>query len=178
MVICLEQGETCIWPSWCHCHSLSLASVKSRLVLPFWYQLTRVVPEKGPLNVCVCGVVKVTQRNCLTLYLLGAAQPFAVSAAAICHSVQINGNVVYYVFIAFSAMTLLVGCQEEHPACKNWLMRCWCGYLSGSRCGLFAYGPADATAILKPYCLLPYLNPDWFYHYGTGLTRLSWKRGR
>jgi len=24
--------QTCIWPSWCHCHSLSLASVKSRLV--------------------------------------------------------------------------------------------------------------------------------------------------
>ena len=32
----------------------SLASVKSRLVLPFWYWLTRVVPEKGPLNGCVC----------------------------------------------------------------------------------------------------------------------------
>ena len=45
--------QTCIWPSWCHCHSLSLASVKSRLVLPFWYRLTRVVPEKGPLNGCV-----------------------------------------------------------------------------------------------------------------------------
>ena len=24
------------------------------MVLPFWYRLTRVVPEKGPLNVCVC----------------------------------------------------------------------------------------------------------------------------
>jgi len=35
-------------------HSLSLASVKSRLVLSSWYRLTRVVPEKGPLNVCVC----------------------------------------------------------------------------------------------------------------------------
>ena len=39
--------QTCIWPSSCHCHSLSLASVRSRLVLPFWYWLTRVVPEKG-----------------------------------------------------------------------------------------------------------------------------------
>ena len=29
--------------------SLFLASVKSILVLPFWYRLTRVVPEKGPL---------------------------------------------------------------------------------------------------------------------------------
>ena len=41
-------------PSWCHCHSLSLASVKSRLVLPFWYRLTWAVPEKGPLKTCVC----------------------------------------------------------------------------------------------------------------------------
>ena len=45
-----SEVQTCIWPSWCHCHSLSLASVKSRSVLPFWYRLTRVVPEKGPLN--------------------------------------------------------------------------------------------------------------------------------
>ena len=49
-----SEVQTCIWPSWCHCHSLSLASVKSRLVLPFWYRLTRVVPDKGPLNGCVC----------------------------------------------------------------------------------------------------------------------------
>ena len=46
--------QICMWPSWCHCHSLSLASVKSRLVLTFWYRLTRVVPDKGPLNGCVC----------------------------------------------------------------------------------------------------------------------------
>ena len=37
-----SEVQTCIWPSWCHCHSLSLASVKSRLVIPFWYRLTRV----------------------------------------------------------------------------------------------------------------------------------------
>jgi len=49
-----SKVQTCIWPCWCHCHSLCLASVKSRLVLPFWYRLTRVVPDKGPLNGCVC----------------------------------------------------------------------------------------------------------------------------
>jgi len=49
-----SEVQTCICPSWCHWHSLSLASVKSRLVLPFWYWLTRVVPEKGPLKGCVC----------------------------------------------------------------------------------------------------------------------------
>ena len=30
------------------------ASVKSRLVLPFWYRFTWVVLVKGPLNGCVC----------------------------------------------------------------------------------------------------------------------------
>ena len=80
-------------------------------------------------------------------------------------------------FFAFSALTLLVGRQEELPACKNWVMRCWCGYLSGARCRLFAYGPTDATAIPKPHHLLPHLNPDWSYLSGTGLPRLSLKRG-
>jgi len=27
---------------------------------------------------------------------------------------------------------------------------------------LFAYDPADATAIPKPHHVLPHLNPDWF----------------
>jgi len=30
-----SEVQTCIWPIWCHCHTLSLASVKSGLVLPF-----------------------------------------------------------------------------------------------------------------------------------------------
>ena len=61
--VCSEV-QTCIWPSWCHCHSLSLSSVKSRLVLPFWYRLTWVVLEKGPLNVCVCVCVRACVRAC------------------------------------------------------------------------------------------------------------------
>ena len=51
------------WPSWCHCHSLSLASVKSRFVLPFWYRLTCVVLDKGALNGCVC--VLLTEGHCI-----------------------------------------------------------------------------------------------------------------
>ena len=49
---------------------------------------------------------------------------------------------------AFSALTLLVGCQVEHLACKKW---------SGTKCKLFAYCPADATAIPKPHHLLRHL---------------------
>jgi len=51
---------------------------------------------------------------------------------------------------AFSALTLLVGRQEGHPACKKTERWCWHGYLSGAMCRL-AYGPADATAT---HCLL------------------------
>jgi len=60
---------------------------------------------------------------------------------------------------AFSALTLLVGQQEGHPACKKQFVGYWHGYLSGARCRL-AYGPADATAT---HCLLLQWNPDWFY---------------
>ena len=61
-----SKVQTCIWPSGCHFHSLSLASVKSRLVLPFWYRLTWVVLEKGPLNVCVCAYFNFYSSNFLS----------------------------------------------------------------------------------------------------------------
>jgi len=63
--------------------------------------------------------------------------------------------------------------QEEHPACKNWVLGCWCGYLSEARCRLsswFHYIP-------KPCHLLPHLNLDWFYLSTTGLAKLFWNRG-
>ena len=49
-----SEVQTCLWPSRCHCHSLSRASVKSRLDFPFWYRFTQVVPDKGSLNGGVC----------------------------------------------------------------------------------------------------------------------------
>ena len=58
-----SEVKTCIWPSGFHCHSLSLASVKSRLVLPLWYRLTRVVLDKGPLNGCVSVCVRTDTQN-------------------------------------------------------------------------------------------------------------------
>ena len=69
-----SKVQTCIWSSWLHCHSLSLAPVKSRLVLPFWYWFTRVVPDKGPLNGCVCVTVTdvlpfISQENTLKFFI-------------------------------------------------------------------------------------------------------------
>ena len=65
-----REVQTCICLSWCHCHSLSLASFKSRLVLPFWYRLTWVVPDKRPLNGCVCSVTEnsILMISCIAFY--------------------------------------------------------------------------------------------------------------
>jgi len=37
---------------------------------------------------------------------------------------------LHILFLAFRALTLFVGWQERHPACKKTE---WCGYLSGAR---------------------------------------------
>ena len=52
--------------------------------------------------------------------------------------------------MAFSALTLLVGWQEGHPACKKQSGGELAWSSGGVRCRL-AYSPADATAI---HCLL------------------------
>jgi len=46
---------------------------------------------------------------------------------------------------AFSAFDT-VGVRKSTWPAKNWMMRCWRGYLSGARWKWFAYGPADVTA--------------------------------
>jgi len=54
------------------------------------------------------------------------------------------------ILFAFNALTLLVGWQEGHAACKKLSGGVLAWYLSGARCRL-ANGPADATAT---HCLL------------------------
>ena len=98
MLACLSvwsEVQTCIWSSWCHCHSLSLASVKSRLVLPFLYWLTRVVLDRGLLNVCVCVCVNkmsswdMVMRVCMCasaaglFYLAELVEEYTVTSARI-----------------------------------------------------------------------------------------------
>jgi len=79
---------------------------------------------------------------------------------------------------AFSALTLLIGRQEGHSACKNWVVGCWHGYLSGVRCR-FAYAqlmplPLTVSCSSKSRFVLP----SWFYLSGTGSPGLSWTQSR
>ena len=63
-----NEVQSCMWPSWCHCHSLSLASVKSRLV--YLSGTSSPVPEKGPLNGWVCVYVCVCVEIVVDNYVL------------------------------------------------------------------------------------------------------------
>ena len=61
MVICLELGADLHMAQLMPLLLTVSCFSKSRLVLPFWYRLNRVDPDKGPLNVCVCvSVLNVT----------------------------------------------------------------------------------------------------------------------
>jgi len=92
---------------------------------------------------------------------LPAAQPTASKHWKQNQVSLLKSNLFYSLFSdrqhhCLSVLTLLVGRQEEHLACDNWVVRCWCGCLSGVRCRLCAYGPADVTASQNPIisCLI------------------------
>jgi len=60
MVVCVECGADCLYvvPSMSLPSTTPsfLASLKSRILLPFWYWLTQVVLEKRPRNGVTCSV--------------------------------------------------------------------------------------------------------------------------
>ena len=66
--------------------------------------------------------------------------------------------VLYGACCALSALTLLVGRQEEHPACKKLSGEVLVWLPVWSEVQMFAYGPADAAAVPKPHQLLPRLS--------------------
>jgi len=88
-------------------------------------------------------LLKNTFQTC-HLYLI---QRFKCSLTASMHAVikiiEEIQNLFLVQFCDFSALTLLVGRREEHSTSKNWVVRCWHGYLSLER---GTRGPADATA--------------------------------
>jgi len=72
MVICLERGADLhmaqLMPL-----PLTVSSFSKIQILPFWYWLTRVVPEKRPLNGCVCTVsyfVVLEVIKCNVMYVM------------------------------------------------------------------------------------------------------------
>jgi len=113
MVICLELGADL---HMAQLMSLSLASVKSRLVLPFWYRLTQVVPEKGPLNGCVCVCVCVCVMNynlsvvtVITLHTVPGFIPLPVSLG----NVVIIKVVLWVFLLSYSTCCNYKKCRKD-----------------------------------------------------------------
>ena len=70
MVICLERSAD--GPADATATPSSLASVKSRMVLPFWCRLTQVVLEKRPLNGSIVYIYKcaiINYRPCCNVFI-------------------------------------------------------------------------------------------------------------
>ena len=127
---------------------------------------------QGPRLICDAAGVDVVMYSS-ALQLVHSRQP------AVCHGRLSHHRVAQWVS-TWSRQTSCKSCIQHSLGgiFDVWAMSGWCGYLSGARCRLFAYGPAGATASPKPRRLLPDLNPDWFYLSGTSIPRLSWIRGR
>jgi len=73
----------------------------------------------------------------------------------ICHSVIQISHILLCIFMPSVLWRCCLGSRKGIRPIKNWVVGCWHGYGSGSRCR-FAHVPADTIAT-------HYLSPDWFY---------------
>ena len=81
---------------------------------------------------------------CIIYSSLGLLKPRSSSP---CSLAQWLVAFFWNLYIMICALTLLVG----HQAYKKWVTRCWCGYLSGARCGMFAYTRGDQKVLQLGY---------------------------
>ena len=135
-------------------HIRAISSVWNRVKTYTRNSLPKTVVNGNCLLLCLSLGQRHSSSPGVSLFPLLSSTLPGPSASALttllCHTNAFTIIFLPLIAYAFSALTLLVGRQERHPACKNRVVRCWRGYLSGARCR-HAYGPADATAT---HCLL------------------------
>ena len=93
-----------------------------------------------------------------------------------------NGNNEFYFmhfeevishYSVFSALTLLVGQQEGHPACKNWVVVCL-GQDVDLHVAQLMPLPITISCSSKSRSVLP----SWFYLFGAGSSGQSWTKSK
>ena len=103
--------QICIWPRWCHCHSLSLAPVN-----PVWFYLLvftfLVLAHPGCPGQNPRGLYCSQNRKKLNSFLLDVLPDRLPS-------------VLWYCWL---------GGRKSIRTIKKWVMRCWHGYLSAAKC--------------------------------------------
>ena len=158
-----SEVQICIRPSWCQRHSLSLASLKSRLVLPFWYWLTRVVPEKGPLNGCVCVYCKwhhlpISETGSNSLASDGSG--WSDNIMSTIYETHISKNTVHIMWPQLNLKTA----SPQHTDRFIVLAR-WC-----------QYAPLSNTRFLGPTRNAPKWHIDRFSHFAQSTYVLNTQR--
>ena len=147
---------------------LSQSRVGNAVLQPLQSYLHSAFIDRITLNL----VVK--QRNIYDNWYISCARMDCASLQLILYLLRQSENMTFWnsemsrfeqIFFQFIFKAMCLQCFDTvgwasgsavHPTCKNWVMRCWCSYLSGARCRSFAYGPADATACQNPIisCLI------------------------
>jgi len=117
----------CVWSSWCHCHPQipsSLASFKSRLILPTWYWLTHFVLEKRSLNGCGSVVVVVWYTTYYHCYCYSRYYWFCYHAFT--HPVDGAEDILFFICQSISASSLLRGHSCFHDLPPQSVHACIC----------------------------------------------------
>jgi len=156
-----------ILPKILYCFCIPNRSIK-HVILPTYNQLQKIIKSSFYMT---------NSLQKITLHWVHSASeikfPYFVQSFPNYNSLTVS-DVTHTHTGTFSALTKLVGWQEGHPACKNWVVRYWHGYLSEARCKQFVYGPAYATGTPSSLASLKF---RMVYLSGAGLPRLSWKKG-
>jgi len=130
-----------------HCSAITATAHVSNMPQTLWDKMTDAGQRQlSGYSARVCGPAAGSQHNTIVLQPLNkltcVGQHLQLRTPKKLEDC-VGGK--FYCPHAFSALTLLVGQQEGHPACKKTVVGCSHGYLSRARCRL-TYGPADATA--------------------------------
>jgi len=74
-------------------------------------------------------------------------------------------------------LTLLVGQQEGHPACKNLSGGVLAWFCLGQGADLYIAHLMPLPLTISCFSKSRLVLPEWFCFSGAGLPRLSWKKG-
>jgi len=124
----LGEVQMCIWPSWCHCHSLSVASGKSRLILiPAHPCNPRQSPEGHKTCVCVC--VCVCVRVCVCACVRASMRAHVRACSLTLLAEWKEGHLWHFCFIANPGVVLwryyLLGKKKKTKSHSKTVVR-WC----------------------------------------------------
>ena len=136
-----SEMQICIRPSWCNCHWLLSCFSKIHIDLPFWYQLTRIVPEKRAVE-AVCKYFNsywIRSVSLLTLRLVYSDSSFR-SLPISCASHRSAKSSSLGIFAGRSCTTYIN--KTVAKQCKKLctLIFLWITHHWKTDCGFFTFG--------------------------------------